>query len=397
MALRGALLAALVVALGSGGGAGGGPGSVGVCWTRNRVDVREARHGANRTADVSELRNLVLSAGSLRRSAPNVSTCLFTDLDRGLLASGVRDLLAAPGGKPFRGVRLFDVVLDDGRDAFLAGSAKLAAWAAGAGTLVNSRLGRLYNLARSPFDVTLFLDDDTYVCSGAPLLPELRAFADARGGRGGPAVRAHPFTSPSSGVRPSKLHAAYACTWAAAAASRAAPSLEAAHVACVDAHVKAATWCHGAQGGALLVDRRSPKLRNFVDGWLDEYVRLYRSFDGGAAWAAAGRDGHFGADQTALEKLFPASNLCGKKDPPRRLDFGYLPPNFNMRDPPQKASCDWPLFGRTHVIHHKHYVNGGTFQNAAARVDDLCARLNGPAGPALSREPGHKTPHCSWM
>ena len=34
---------------------------------------------------------------------------------------------------------------------------------------------------------------------------------------------------------------------------------------------------------------------------------------------------------------------------------------------------------------------------AAARVEDLCARLNGPAGPALSREPGRQTPHCSWM
>ena len=44
--------------------------TVGVCWTRNRVDVREpkARRGeANRSADALELRNLVLSAGSVRR------------------------------------------------------------------------------------------------------------------------------------------------------------------------------------------------------------------------------------------------------------------------------------------------------------------------------------------
>ena len=73
--------------------------------------------------------------------------------------------------------------------------------------------------------------------------------------------------------------------------------------------------------------------------------------------------------------------------------------NFNMRDPPSHHSCDWPLFGATHVIHHKHYVNGGTFAKASERVDAICARNNGPDGPAFSREKGvaHKTPHCAWM
>lgn len=379
--------------------------SVGVCWTRNLVDVREAKTGvrANRTADISELRNLVLSAGSLK-ARHNVSTCLFTDLEPGLLASAIRELAGAPGGHLYRGLALFDAVLEDGRAAFLAGlgaagNGKVARWARGAGTLVNSRLGRLANLANAPFEVTLFLDDDTYLCPDAPLRPELDALHAAHGGRGSPAVRAHPFTSPSSGVRPSKLFAAYACAWAAGKrGSPPARSLEAAFVACVDAHVKAATWCHGAQGGALVADRRdAERLGAFVDGWLDEYVHYYHKFANGTAFREAGHEGHYGADQTALEKLFAASDLCGKKPPPRELDFGYLPANFNMRDIPSRSSCDWPLFGRTHVIHHKHYVNGGTLQLASTRVDALCATLNGPRGPAISNEKGHKTPKCAWM
>ena len=110
------------------------------------------------------------------------------------------------------------------------------------------------------------------------------------------------------------------------------------------------------------------------------------------------RDGHFGADQYALERLFAASNVCEAKHAAYKLDFGYLPMNFNMRDPPSHHSCDWPLFGATHVIHHKHYVNGGTFAAAARRVDAVCDFLNAPATtPAFVVDKGAKTPRCGWM
>ena len=255
--------------------------SVGVCWTRNRVDVREpkARRGeANRSADALELRNLVLSAGSVRRRH-NVSSCLFTDLAAPLLAAAVGELLAAPGAGELRGLRLFDEVLPDGEAAFLAalekrGDGKLAAWARDAGTLVNSRLGRIYNLARAPFDVTLFLDDDTYACAGGLEL-SLRRLA---GLRKGPALRAHPFSSPSTGISPAKLRDVAACAWRGAkdAAKRAGETVDGAslHAACADAHAKASLWCPGAQGGAILADRRTKGLGKFVDGWLETYVNV---------------------------------------------------------------------------------------------------------------------------
>ena len=49
------------------------------------------------------------------------------------------------------------------------------------------------------------------------------------------------------------------------------------------------------------------------------------------------------------------------------------------------------------MVHHKHYVNGGTLAGARDRVDALCAHLNGVGGPAFSREAGKRLPKCQWM
>ena len=77
----------------------------------------------------------------------------------------IRAHAEAPGGRWLRGLTLFDYVLKDGYAgvvaALEAAGRKEAAWARNASSMVASRLGRLANLARSPFDVTLFVDDDT--------------------------------------------------------------------------------------------------------------------------------------------------------------------------------------------------------------------------------------------
>jgi len=127
---------------------------------------------------------------------------------------------------------------------------------------------------RAPFDVTLFLDDDTYACAGGLEL-SLRRLA---GLRKGPALRAHPFSSPSTGISPAKLRDVAACAWRGAkdAAKRAGDTVDGAslHAACADAHAKASLWCPGAQGGAILADRRTKGLAKFVDGWLETYVNV---------------------------------------------------------------------------------------------------------------------------
>ena len=364
--------------------------SYGVCWTRNKVNHRPPKARKHETTEhlsSSELRNLVLSAASLKRRFPAVPTCLFTDLPPDLLERAIHGVRLKKGGEWTHNLKLFDVVRNDTRDAFvktnLTGFERR--WADAAGTLVNSRIGRIGNLQRSPFDVTLFLDDDTFFCLDVDVEADLRALSTLPSRV---AVRAHPFDVRAKAPR---LKQAHRCAWEATKRKRLGGnfSLVAAEVKCFDEHAPPTLWCSGAQGGALLVDRRGD-VASFVEGWLATYVKLYKGFASSQAWKGRG---HFGADQTALHDLFAASKLCDK-GAATDLSFGYLPNALNERTRPKRADCARPRFARTRVLHHKNFVNEGTLAEAAARVDGFCEAANGGDGPTFvaSRRPRR----CAW-
>ena len=364
--------------------------SYGVCWTRNKVNHRPPKARKHETTEhlsSSELRNLVLSAASLKRRFPAVPTCLFTDLPPDLLERAIHGVRLKKGGEWTHNLKLFDVVRNDTRDAFvktnLTGFERR--WADAAGTLVNSRIGRIGNLQRSPFDVTLFLDDDTFFCPSVDVEEDLRALATLPSRV---AVRAHPFDVHAKAPR---LKQAHRCAWEATKRKRMGGnfSLVAAEVKCFDEHAPPTLWCSGAQGGALLVDRRGD-VASFVEGWLATYVKLYKGFASSREWKGRG---HFGADQTALHDLFAASKLCDK-GAATDLSFGYLPNALNERTRPKRADCARPRFARTRVLHHKNFVNEGTLAEAAARVDGFCEAVNGGDGPTFvaSRRPRR----CPW-
>ena len=329
----------------------------------------------------------MLSAASLKRRFPAVPTCLFTDLPPDLLERAIHGVRLKKGGEWTHNLKLFDVVRNDTRDAFvktnLTGFERR--WADAAGTLVNSRIGRIGNLQRSPFDVTLFLDDDTFFCPSVDVEEDLRALSTLPSRI---AVRAHPFDVHAKAPR---LKQAHRCAWEATKRKRLGGnfSLVAAEVKCFDEHAPPTLWCSGAQGGALLVDRRGD-VASFVEGWLATYVKLYKGFASSQTWKGRG---HFGADQTALHDLFAASKLCDK-GASTDLSFGYLPNALNERTRPKRADCARPRFARTRVLHHKNFVNEGTLAEAAARVDGFCEAANGGDGPTFvaSRRPRR----CAW-
>ena len=380
---------ATAVALGAAAAAAAAP-SYGVCWTRNKVNHRPPKARKHETTEhlsSSELRNLVLSAASLKRRFPAVPTCLFTDLPPDLLERAIHGVRLKKGGEWTHNLKLFDVVRNDTRDAFvktnLTGFERR--WADAAGTLVNSRIGRIGNLQRSPFDVTLFLDDDTFFCLDVDVEADLRALSTLPSRV---AVRAHPFDVHAKAPR---LKQAHRCAWEATKRKRLGGnfSLVAAEAKCFDEHAPPTPWCSGAQGGALLVDRRGD-VASFVEGWLATYVKLYKGFASSQAWKGRG---HFGADQTALHDLFAASKLCDK-GAATDLSFGYLPNALNERTRPKRADCARPRFARTRVLHHKNFVNEGTLAEAAARVDGFCEAANGGDGATFvaSRRPRR----CAW-
>ena len=132
---------------------------VGVCYTRNNVYMEK------NVLHVDALRKVILSATSLRRVAPSVQICLFTEMAE----AEVHETTGQ-----FSSERVFDAVFADGFGDFEArsrGEAALLAPPTVEGSeahlrhmKVKSRVGRIINLGRAPYALTLFVDDDTYFC-----------------------------------------------------------------------------------------------------------------------------------------------------------------------------------------------------------------------------------------
>ena len=201
----------------------GSPGqpSVGVCWTRNEI-----RPGADPLEPWRELR---ASATTFRHAHPDIATCLFTSAAKRDAEAGVAalDLKYGPlHGGEVKGKLFTHVVAQDDLSVLntYAGFARVAKrqddlrrskavrldslW-----TKFMSRLMRIHNLARSPFDLTLFADDDTVWCPSGDLAARLRALGDPAAGapRGAdsprPDVRFVPQASAKGNVDDARVEA----------------------------------------------------------------------------------------------------------------------------------------------------------------------------------------------
>ena len=267
---------------------------VGVCWTRNMVDNATARH---------DLRYVVASARSLRRRAPAVPRCLFTDASPAALAgagaAGLFDAVLADGGAAFAGRNAGEVALLD-PDARGVGAKRRRELAK-----LRSRVGRILNVARGPYELTLFADDDTYFCDGEALEA---ALADLHRRRDAHAVRARVMPKASGERR--VVEEARRCVWSHASRARdySAP-LEA---KCVDrADRSGRGFCAGAQGGALAVARGAAAAA-FAADWLDAYLRLYAREAKDPARLQRAQVESFAADQAPLARAMAAN--CDRGD-----------------------------------------------------------------------------------
>ena len=150
--------------------------AVGVCWTRNEVPTTTP-------LDVEPWREVRASAVTLRAFHPNLATCLFTDapaatVDAAMAELGQRFRRSERSDRAYPRGRLFTRIVaqaDFGVMGAYAGFGRLAArnatLAAAAGprshsawSKIRSRLMRVHNVKRSPFSLTLFVDDDTVWC-----------------------------------------------------------------------------------------------------------------------------------------------------------------------------------------------------------------------------------------
>ena len=176
---------------------------IGICYTRNNA------RDANRHTVKDNLRKVLVAAQSVRRHDSSYLLCLFTDLDKDTVES-----YAGP---------LFRHILPDGFSTFIPRSEAEKALVSGdflSRAKLRSRLGRILNLARAPYALTLFLDDDTFACLPTNGATGVRGALRALQSRAGMKtyrhydIRAHTFAK----HRREKiaLRDAHECAWALA-------------------------------------------------------------------------------------------------------------------------------------------------------------------------------------
>ena len=125
----------------------------GICWTRN--EASESHPAIN-------LGNLLRSATSARRASEGkIPLCLFTNLEETTI---MNEAFTKYGNESNH---LFDVSLQDSLATYIpkTGAEALLLWPTTQYKVIRSRVGRLLNLARAPYEMTLFVDDDTYFCA----------------------------------------------------------------------------------------------------------------------------------------------------------------------------------------------------------------------------------------
>ena len=325
-----AAISAVVVAL-----AAAKQRSVGVCWTLNEVPPlpkeQSCRHGHVPDA-LAPFAALRASAITLKAFHPTIKTCLFTDAPE----TAVRDHMAAlqrcgfpkdPGA-----MDLFDEII--AQEPFESLHTKLAGFEKqvrghpvirfdDVWVKFRSRLMRMRNLRRVPFDVTLAVDDDTVFCPTDDLEINLRALA-TRDVRFVPEALAKGKSYSNALQEAGRLRDCGDDCWDAGEC----PGLE------PHRHTY-------LQGGAALL-RRGPGLDAFVDAWFDSYVAYYeKELHKNSTWR---HDNQLGADQPPLRDA--ARDRCLRpSNATWSWSIGALPANYNVRflAPPTEDPYDLVL------------------------------------------------------
>ena len=358
----------------------------GICWTRN--EASESHPEIN-------LGNLLRSAASARRASEGkIPLCLFTNLDE----STILEEAQARYGNDSK--KLFDVVLEDSLKTYIpkTGAEALLLWPTTQYKVIRSRVGRLLNLARAPYEMTLFVDDDTYFCAphgNDGLLNSIKWLHDTRERH---TLRAQVFGHNGGGKE---------CIWHQVLHENASFSA-ALEGDCNDLGLQ--NKClgeRGIQGGALAVTRNST-LTQLVDEWVSTFLFEHTCVLGLNETAECrsyirarekhenkiGMQGGTLGDQGAFRAI--AEQRCRRNT--TEWTLGTLPRAFNVREiHPSRdklvdvrahlkkqhtavVDCrhdpqDIAVFGPLLMIHSKHYLN--ELKNDEL-IEETCELANRP-------------------
>ena len=309
----------------------------------------------------------MLSALSVKRAAPQLPVAFFTDLSPAEVKAAARKLLNDTSHR-----RVFDYVLPNTQ--FKPRNEQEARLLKGGGDAVvlrrrqklRSRLGRFLNLAGKPFDLTLFVDDDTYLLpfSHKQQMRALRLPFSRQAARA--CVEASVRHEKSLRRASHGLRARCEGRRAAERGKRCVSGLEpqdrgfsaTLEAQCLERAATRRSACGGAQGGAMAVsagDRSQQFVRDWVDAYLKHWTKQATRLGAGKYDEREART--FASDQGPL--LDVAQTRCKEEEstkPPWKL--GALPRTMNVRDADAAPDCRNSVFGPVLFLHQKKYVAG---------------------------------------
>ena len=360
----------------------------GICWTRN--EASESHPSLN-------LGNLLRSTVSARRASEGkVPLCLFTNLEESTI---MNEALTKYGNES---KKLFDVVLQDSLATYVpqTGAEALLLWPAKPYHVIRSRVGRLLNLARAPYEMTLFVDDDTYFCAPHGDDGLFNSIKWLHATRERHTLRAQVFGHNGGGKE---------CIWHQVLHENASFSA-ALEGDCNDLGLQ--NKClgeRGIQGGALAVTRNET-LTTLVDEWVSTFLFEHTCVLGLNETAECrsyirarekhenkiGMQGGTLGDQGAFRAI--AEQRCRRNASEGDWLLGTLPRAFNVREiHPSRdklvdvrahlkkqhtavVDCrhdpqDIAVFGPLLMIHSKHYLNE---LKDDALIEETCELANRP-------------------
>lgn len=343
---------------------------VGVCWTRNNVIIDDGNIVKGQWIQ------LKASLLTLRRQPEKIRTCLFTDAPKDLVPVDVDHVIEEKSLQMFlhhvidKDLGMLEMWHEIEKHTEKNATAKLVAKAAGRNLFI-TRMKRIYNFGRSPFHLTLFLDDDTVFCKTPTFLGALRNLSYTR-------RRLH-VHMPRTVIRIAEQKLVHSEN-DIESFRECLRSGEYCWPPTCESFFPGETPQHLAlQGGAVVVekgadDKKGPA--HFAEALLRSYLQR---------WGTTPQDPRFGMDQPPFDAL--VESLCGRSDERNSTElddyftFAGLPPNYNVRWFGKTGYLDGAVFVLHTHFFSRHFHDDDDPQDFLNVVDGMCNQMNSDLGP----------------
>uniref|UniRef100_A0A7S3NGU9 DNA-directed DNA polymerase n=1 Tax=Aureoumbra lagunensis TaxID=44058 RepID=A0A7S3NGU9_9STRA len=389
--------------------------SVGVCWTRSAVAYNPKKlpdYGIK----LSQFEEVVASLLTIKRGVTGLKTCLFTEASSRAVSYAVNALLKQQYLKSMQWRSGISITYDQVNFDFVIPSAdgtKTAREVLGkeraatmkeildtykahrSGSLwtkAHALVARLANLARSPFDITLFLDTDTALCPSATLPQMLKILgrnatlrlAELPASKGKPSAFLINTQSELRHMKCMSQRCAHCTTFRGWNTQTDLLCIECS-LQCEETRGIMANNCSSfseqpppLQVGSMIITR-SPELSQLVDTWIQAYFNVFAVNKSNLSNPLYDV---YGNDQVPLNRI--VASMCSERyHVATSFTVKQLSPGFNFRA--FAFDSNFVVAGRVTVLHSHgiHNYENKAHGGLVSVVKRICNELNPAHGLGL--------------